>query len=425
VDRQESLKWLPHARDPAPGEGGLPACLLAQTPARLAALLDREVRPRLAAAGAGSGPSAPHLLAVLEPDPAGPPLLLEELLDCAPAAGVTVLWLADTLAGEPSELPARVLLDGHGAAVLQETAPGGRRIDAIAADAAGVAVCEAIARRLAPLRLGRRAQLAATAVRDIDQDLAAALSSARGTEPRLPTLVYAAEDLTAGITHDGPRAFSRAHFGHTKARDDATDILAAAGIRDASLFALGLRRSPYLGLGGPVVIHTRDTGLELSLLDGPILLRADQRRQPALATTADVLLVVENLQAAESACDAFPHVAVVWTAGQPADAALGLMASLAYEVEQLVIVPDADLGGVRIAQRVLTALPIHASTAIIDVGQQPHPTREPFGPASLAGLRSALNGPAANLAAACLTRGYPVEQEAATRAAIAATLRAE
>jgi Protein of unknown function C-terminus (DUF2399) len=271
----------------------------------------------------------------------------------------------------------------------------------------------------------QRAQLAAAAVRDIDQDLAAALSSARGTEPRLPTLVYAAEDLTAGITHDGPRAFSQAHFGHTKARDDATDILGAAGIRDASLFALGLRRSPYLGLGGPVVLHTGDTTLDLSLLDGPILLRADQRRRPALATTADVLLVVENLQAAESACDAFPHVAIVWTAGQPADAALGLMASLAYELEQFVIVPDADLGGVRIAQRVLTALPVHASTAIIDVGQQPHPAREPFGPASLAGLRSALNGPAVNLAAACLTRGYPVEQEAATRAAITAALRPE
>ena len=268
----------------------------------------------------------------------------------------------------------------------------------------------------------QRAQLAAAAVRDIDPGLAAALSSARGRESRLPTLVYAAEDLTAGITHDGPRAFSQAHFRHTKARDNAADVLAAAGTRDATLFALGLRRSPYLGLGGPVVLHTGDTLLDLSVLDGPLLLRADQRRQPALATTADALLVVENLQAAESACDAFPHVAVAWTAGQPADAALSLIVRMACEVEQIVIVPDADLGGVRIAQRVLTALPVYDSATIIDVGQQPHPTREPFGPASLAGLRSALNGPAASLAGACLTRGYPVEQEAATRAAISAVL---
>jgi S-DNA-T family DNA segregation ATPase FtsK/SpoIIIE len=150
----EWLKWLPHARDPTPGEGGMPGCLLAGTPARLTALLDRELNPRLAAAG--PAPPAPHLVAVLEPDPAGLPPLLEELLDRAAAAGATVLWLADTPAGEPSELAARVLLDEHGTAALQETAPGGRRIDAIAADAAGPAVCEAIARRLAPLRLDRR-----------------------------------------------------------------------------------------------------------------------------------------------------------------------------------------------------------------------------------------------------------------------------
>jgi hypothetical protein len=242
------------------------------------------------------------------------------------------------------------------------------------------------------------------------------------TRARRALAVYAAEDLTAGITHDGPRAFSQAHFRHTKARDNAADVLAAAGTRDATLFALGLRRSPYLGLGGPAVLHTGDTLLDLSVLDGPLLLRADQRRQPALATTADTLLVVENLQAAESACDAFPHVAVAWTAGQPADAALSLIVRMACEVEQIVIVPDADLGGVRIAQRVLTALPVYDSATIIDVGQQPHPTREPFGPASRAGLRSALNGPAASLAGACLTRGYPVEQEAATRAAISAVL---
>ena len=268
----------------------------------------------------------------------------------------------------------------------------------------------------------RRARRAAEAVRDIDPGLTAALSTARGNEPRLPILVYAAEDLAAGITHDGPRAFSQAHFDHSKAREDAADILATAGASHASLLALGLRRSPYLGLGGPIVLHASDITLDLRLLDGPILLRADQRRQPALATTAHVLLVVENLQAAETACDAFPHVAVTWTAGQPGEAALDLITNLARQVERVAIVPDADLGGVRIAQRILSALPAHTIAAVVDVGQQPHPSRERFGPTSLAGLRAALNGPAANLAAACLNRGYPVEQEAATRAAIAAVL---
>jgi DNA segregation ATPase FtsK/SpoIIIE, S-DNA-T family len=152
----EWLKWLPHTRDPARWPGGTPGCLLAETPAQLAALLDREVRPRLAAP---AGPPAPHLMALLELDPpghhAGGPLL-DELLDRAAAAGATVLWLAGDPAGEPSELAARLLLDEHGTAALQETAPGGRRVDAIVADAAGVAVCEALARKLAPLRLDRR-----------------------------------------------------------------------------------------------------------------------------------------------------------------------------------------------------------------------------------------------------------------------------
>ncbi len=153
----EWLKWLPHTRDPAAGTGGMPGCLLAETPAQLAALLDREVRPRLTAPAAG--PPLPHLLAVLELDPPrrgahGP--LLDELLDRAAGAGATVIWLARDPASEPSELAARLLLDEHGTAAFQETAPGGRRIDAIRADDAGVAVCEAVARKLAPLRLDRQ-----------------------------------------------------------------------------------------------------------------------------------------------------------------------------------------------------------------------------------------------------------------------------
>jgi len=135
----------------------MPGCLLAETPAQLAALLDREVRPRLTAPAAG--PPLPHLLAVLELDPPrrgahGP--LLDELLDRAAGAGATVIWLARDPASEPSELAARLLLDEHGTAAFQETAPGGRRIDAIRADDAGVAVCEAVARKLAPLRLDRQ-----------------------------------------------------------------------------------------------------------------------------------------------------------------------------------------------------------------------------------------------------------------------------
>jgi ESX secretion system protein EccC len=134
----EWLKWLPHARDPTPApDGGPPACLLAETPAQFGALLETEVRPRLADLGEQrSGPIAgevapglaeaggvrPHLLAVLEVDPpgrgGGQPALLDDLLGQAAAAGVTVVWLARDPAGEPSELAARIRFDERGTATF-------------------------------------------------------------------------------------------------------------------------------------------------------------------------------------------------------------------------------------------------------------------------------------------------------------------
>jgi S-DNA-T family DNA segregation ATPase FtsK/SpoIIIE len=82
--------------------------------------------------------------------------MLDELLERAAAVGVTVVWLAGDTAGEPSELAARVRLDDDGSATFEETAPGGRLIPGIRADSGGLAFCEAIARRQAPLRLDRR-----------------------------------------------------------------------------------------------------------------------------------------------------------------------------------------------------------------------------------------------------------------------------
>jgi S-DNA-T family DNA segregation ATPase FtsK/SpoIIIE len=195
----------------APGDppGGMPGavpgdpphCLLAGTPAQLADLLAREVGPRLAARradgpgfgrldGPGAGQSRPHLVAVLEASSPGggvadgaalkadhsrggesggprleadPPggaalyrAMLDELLERAAAVGVTVVWLAWDTAGEPSELAARIRLDDDGSASFEETAPGGRLIPGIRADTGGLAFCEAIARRQAPLRLDRR-----------------------------------------------------------------------------------------------------------------------------------------------------------------------------------------------------------------------------------------------------------------------------
>jgi hypothetical protein len=154
-------------------------------------------------------------------------------------------------------------------------------------------------------------------------------------------LGYAAEDLAAGVSHDGPRAFSQAHLTHTRAREDVAAILLDGSASEASLLAPGLGRSPYLGLGGPVTLHTA-TGhvLDLGALDGPVRFRADQRTPVTATTTAVTLLVIENLQAAEAACDTYSDS----------------ITHLADQAEHVLIITDADLGGVRIAQRVPAAL---------------------------------------------------------------------
>src|SRR5215207_5574773 len=103
------------------------------------------------------GPAGPgrHLVAVLDMTEPGAEATAAGLLQRSAAADVTVIWLAATIAGEPSELSMRARLDDQGLATLLETTPGGRRVGGIRADAAEPAGCEALARHLAPLRLER------------------------------------------------------------------------------------------------------------------------------------------------------------------------------------------------------------------------------------------------------------------------------
>src|SRR5829696_5110793 len=140
------MQWLPHTRDPTPPAGAGPA--------------------GAGPAGAGPARARPHVVAILDmteppgPEPPGPAsgirgTALGGLLEDPASAGVTVIWLARAISGEPSELAMRVGLDDHGSATLQETAPGGRIIAGIRADAASLAFCETLARRIAPLRLDR------------------------------------------------------------------------------------------------------------------------------------------------------------------------------------------------------------------------------------------------------------------------------
>jgi hypothetical protein len=282
--------------------------------------------------------------------------------------------------------------------------------------------------------LRERALALAPELETVDIGLAAALAAARGHEKTLPVLVAAAEDLLAGVVHDGPRAFSQAHFGDTKARDDAPAILTAAGVFPQALAALGLTRSPYVGLGGAVVVSGR-TGepTDLWQFPGPVRFRVDPdpdgfSARPEPDDRSVTLAVIENLQAAETVCDVFGlTVAVLWCAGQPADRPVDLIAELAARAGRVLIAPDADLGGVRIAARVAHALPPGTAWEILDAGTVPHEARDPFGAASRDGLgrieRDSPDPRVCAFAAAVLERGYPVEQEASARAVLAAALR--
>jgi DNA segregation ATPase FtsK/SpoIIIE, S-DNA-T family len=131
--------------------------------------------------GGGSGGASPHLVGIVdatEPpdvDPSSGPddgsrpgrarraITADELLGRSAAAGGTVIWLARSVSGEPSELSVRVRLDDRGWATVQETTPGGRPVGGIRTDAADLAFCETLARHLAPRRLERPATTPAPA----------------------------------------------------------------------------------------------------------------------------------------------------------------------------------------------------------------------------------------------------------------------
>jgi hypothetical protein len=277
---------------------------------------------------------------------------------------------------------------------------------AIAAQqAARARVTESAGRRGA-----ERASLAAELAAGFPE-VAAALRAAT-TPTAIAVISAAGADLLAGIEHAGPRAFTQAHFGGTKAHDTRA-VLTAAGIPASTIERLGLRRGDRIGFGGPIVISTANGTIDLSPVRGPVTIRLDQ---PALAisTTEPTVVVLENLQAAEVVCARCPGVPVVYTAGQFGDDAALLLERLGAADKRIVTVVDADLGGVRIARRVLEAVP---TAEIIDVGAWPHPARTGFPPDGIAekSLRALSTDPlVGSFAAAVLARGYPVEQELAT-----------
>ncbi|MBA2283095.1 MAG: DUF2399 domain-containing protein [Acidimicrobiia bacterium] len=251
----------------------------------------------------------------------------------------------------------------------------------------------------------------ATALAANFPEVASALRSAR-SPVAIAVITAAAGDLLAGIDHAGPRAFAQAHFDGTKAHDVAA-VLTAANVPAAVLEQLGLRRGDRIGLGGPIVVTTTDGSVDLAPIRGPVALRLDQPHL-GISTTECTVVVIENLQPAEVVCARHPALPVVYTAGQFGDDAACLLELLASTGTRVVAIVDADLGGVRIARRVLQAAP---AAEVIDVGAWPHPPRPPFDPdgPAMVGLRALADDPLIGwFAASVLDRGYPVEQELAT-----------
>ncbi|RQX05611.1 Wadjet anti-phage system protein JetD domain-containing protein [Micromonospora inaquosa] len=274
--------------------------------------------------------------------------------------------------------------------------------------------------------LRTRAEQIASEIADDWPDASRAL---RNTEHpnRLLWALRAATDLAEGRTHDSLRAFVQSHANDTKARDDVHHLLAAMGFDHETLIALGVARNPYIGLGGPILLHTTDGSvLDLSAMPGPHDIRLSPRMLPRVTVTGpgDVLLVVENRQAAEAVCDARADLPVVWCHGQPPDAVVSMIVQAVQQTSRVVICADADLGGVRITARIHDNLPSDTTIHIVDVGTVLHDEGRPFNSHSRSRLQQLAQRPdeVGAFAQRCLHRGYALEQEASARAALQAVL---
>jgi hypothetical protein len=281
-------------------------------------------------------------------------------------------------------------------------------------------------------RRDRQSELAATAAM-LSSQLAAewpGVASALATsasDPRLIWMVRAAEDLAQGRSHDGARAFVQAHAASTKAREDLPRLLAEAGFEPDALTQLGISRNPYVGLGGAVRAHLTGHTLDFSGWPGPhdIRLPAGQPITLDIVPGTQILLVIENRQAAEAICDHYPEIAVIWCHGQPPHAVLRLIKQAADCVDQVVICPDADLGGIRIAARVHDHLGPGAPCTVLDIGMVEHIAGDAFSSGSreiIARMAQRHDG-VGDLASACLRRGYGIEQEAPVRGALRRLLK--
>jgi S-DNA-T family DNA segregation ATPase FtsK/SpoIIIE len=160
-------KWLPHTREPgASSETGV-ASLIAEDFDLLADFLERErdrardeaLTRRANFRSERAASSRRRLILILDGYRPDAPWVRSEILeslwaDAGPDLGITLVCLTTSRATEPSRVDARATLEPDGALELSGPNPESyAQVEAAVADLADPAMCEAIARRLAPLRL--------------------------------------------------------------------------------------------------------------------------------------------------------------------------------------------------------------------------------------------------------------------------------
>lgn len=172
ADQWDWLKWLPHTRASGAGlradEDTAPVATdLTSDPDVLAALLEEVVRPRAEQLARdqevnpnAAAVSSQHVVVVLAGfDPTGPVALLpvmEEVLRDGAELHMTTLCLLDDPSQAPSRVGARIDVSEAGWLSFRESGPEGSAQREILAEAAEPPLCDAVARTLAPIRLGNR-----------------------------------------------------------------------------------------------------------------------------------------------------------------------------------------------------------------------------------------------------------------------------
>ncbi|MEU6246045.1 DUF2399 domain-containing protein [Glycomyces sp. NPDC047010] len=241
-------------------------------------------------------------------------------------------------------------------------------------------------------------------------------------------VVRAARDLAGEVSHDGIRAFVQAHHpADDKAREDLPLLLRDNGWEEEALRKLGVDRSPYIGVGGPIKANFGTRELDWTGWPGPhdIRLPHDAEIELRCDQGTEQMAVIENRQAAETICDLYPEMPVIWCRGHHSDRVLAAIAQAAANCQRVLICTDADLGGLRIAERLFERLHSITTTVILDVGEREHEPGRAFSVQVLEQLARYRTSPAPirDFAAALEHRGHAVTQEALVKRTLQAAMR--